>query len=160
MPENEKYASHFIFRCLYSFVISRASYPGVLEDATLRDLDFVIPLIAVGDVIVSRKVLPFARWDRCSQENPHFSKRPYFLGKFPSRDRVVALRNEETRFTPATLYAVLVAAGNSLRAFRITMLSIDSIRFAIRRRTPVLYAAIVTSCRLSAKKSATRDLEA
>jgi len=38
--------------CFYSFAISRVSYPAVLEDATLRDLDFVIPLIAVGDVIV------------------------------------------------------------------------------------------------------------
>lgn len=37
---------------LCSFTISGISYPEALEDATLRDLDFVIPLIAVGDVIV------------------------------------------------------------------------------------------------------------
>lgn len=42
------------------------------------------------------------------------------------------VRNEETRFIPATLHA-----AHPLRApaFRITMLSIDSIRLAIRRRT-------------------------
>lgn len=41
---------------LYSnvFVLAHISYPAALEDATLRDLDFVIPLIVVGDVIVGK----------------------------------------------------------------------------------------------------------
>lgn len=145
------YSTILLFFCHLAPYLS----PAALEDATLRDHDFVIPLIAVGDVIVeSFAVSPggidAAKKIRTFPNDPTFSV-------VSLREIEPPLRNEETRFTPATLYAVLVAAGtpsvpSELRCSR--LIRFDSqFDAATLSHATVLYAAIVTSSRLSVKKS-------
>jgi len=112
----------------------------------------------------------FRRWPRginVSQENPHASKRPYFLGVVVVRreraNRPSVTRKLDLPLLPITLHAALVAVGASLCTLWITMLSIDSIRLdSTRNPTPHaftrahLYPTIVTSFRLSTSKDPSR----
>jgi len=87
-----------------SFVLchfARISFAGVREYDT-REFDFVISLIAAGVIVRSFAIC--SRWNKCSQENSHFSDPSFsesLVVPFQTASRL-SIRNEETRFTPAT----------------------------------------------------------
>lgn len=105
-------------------------------------VDFVISLIAASGVIV-RKVLPFPRRNKCSRENPRFSERLYFLGiarrrSFRERESRLLVRNEETRFAPATGNFTRRAPSSRARTFELRcsrLIRFDS-QFACFYRRP------------------------
>jgi hypothetical protein len=95
----------------------------------------------------------------------HASKRSYFLGVVcrERANRPSVTSKLDLPLLPITLHLALVAVGVSLCTLRITMLSIDSIRFdSTRNPTPHaftrahLYPTIVTSFRLSTRKDPSR----
>lgn len=111
-----------------------------------RKFDFVISLIAAGSVTLKSstvllgginasvvKIRTSPKYDPTSATS---NARRRSLPETASR--LTILRNEETRFTPGNLVTLHAARTLFLLctpAFRITMLSIDSIRLAIRLRT-------------------------